>query len=90
MIIILDTDTKPRFEHDCESCQFLGAVELKGEQFDAYACFCGMEEDVSLIIRYGNSPEQNISGMICDGKIMGDIRVMAAAILWENKKNSKR
>ena len=52
---ILDT-TRPHWEHDCDSCVFLGGVVVNGERTDAYACIkTGENRNMdSVISRFGN------------------------------------
>lgn len=49
---------KPRYEHDCEDCVFLGHVDCDEiRPRDAYAC----RADGCLVLRYGDDPEKNTS-----------------------------
>ena len=47
----------PRYEHDCEVCQFLG----QHKQFDLY--YCSDAPGPMLIARYSNYPPSYISGL---------------------------
>lgn len=49
---------KPRFEHDCDGCVFLGRF---GEK-DVWLCAREGQQDYSLLLRYGNEPWEYSSG----------------------------
>lgn len=43
---------KPIYEHDCETCIYMGRVTMKKRKFDLY--YCGYREGRSTVIaRYG-------------------------------------
>lgn len=56
----LSASVEPRHKHDCDKCTFLGHVDCDGIQpRDAYVCV--EHEGDTLILRYGDIPEQNSS-----------------------------
>ena len=72
----------PVFEHDCDHCEFLGTIEVVHNAMivDLYACLHNKKAgpDGSIIARYGNKPEENIShpvfrGMICSKSIWAQV-----------------
>lgn len=64
---------KPVFKHDCDHCEFLGTIEIEHNAMivDLYACLHERREGPqgSIIARYGNAPDQNISHCVHRGMI---------------------
>jgi len=50
-------DNKPRYNHDCSDCKFLGQFK----EFDLY--FCDHRGPATVISRYGNEPSAYNSGL---------------------------
>jgi len=44
---------KPRFTHDCDSCRFLGIVDINDGRHDIYVCETSLLGP-TLIARFGN------------------------------------
>jgi hypothetical protein len=61
----------PRFQHDCEDCEYLGTLEVKGFDGplpqDFYKCPRGIE-GVTYVARYGDGGYESVSmsGIILD------------------------
>lgn len=63
---------KPRFEHDCSSCQFLGQFtyepprEMRERMVDLYYC-AGCEADMggTILVRDGDAPHEYGSMPVC-------------------------
>lgn len=72
-------NNEPLYVHDCDNCEWLGSVEIyqNAAQFDLYACIRDTPRGVrgSLLARYGNDPEQNISYPVYEGNT-------AATSIW--------
>ncbi len=54
---------KPRYEHDCEACRFVGQTVSEGIFYDLYACAPG-DVPVSYIARYGNEDDEYSSARV--------------------------
>lgn len=50
---LLDTEADPKFNHDCEVCEFQGRFN----EMDLYKC----GEDPTFVLRFGDNGEQYIS-----------------------------
>lgn len=58
-------NVKPRFQHNCEDCIFLGAVSLRGDHqgyYDLYYCNNG-PFGPTLLARYGDEGHEYASGL---------------------------
>jgi hypothetical protein len=44
---------KPRYEHDCDECRFVGQTVSEGVFYDLYVCV----EQGTYVARYGNEGE---------------------------------
>lgn len=58
-------EVKPRHQHDCSKCIFLGRFEPGGsdhEKYDLY--FCEKGPGPTVIARFGSEPSHNLSGLI--------------------------
>lgn len=77
-------EQKPRFEHDCTYCQWLGH---DGEA-DLYAC--GKIDDEgyyvvnTVIARFGNSPDDYSSGSTFAFTGPGHLQVAMARVIYQN------
>jgi hypothetical protein len=56
------TVEKPRFDHDCGTCIYLGETTVDGTTFDLYFCMKGPGK--TLIARYGNAGHEYLSGLL--------------------------
>jgi len=45
---------KPKFEHNCESCKFLG----RHKKYDVYLCDSGHQDMRTLLFRFGNKDSE--------------------------------
>lgn len=52
---------KPNFQHDCNTCQLLGRVIIKGIVWDLY--FCSTLTWPTLVARYSDGGSRYTSGM---------------------------
>ena len=57
----LDTESKPEFTHDCDTCKYIGRIsnselveEAGSSSFDVYRCSIEAGNGASYIARYGN------------------------------------
>ena len=53
--------SKPKYEHDCDACKFLGTYTHNDHIHDLY--FCGTHEDGTVIARFGHDGPEYRSGM---------------------------
>lgn len=57
-----DNKPKPHWEHDCNTCKYLGTItSAKGTMLDLYIHFDKEGDTFSTIQRYGNDPSDNAS-----------------------------
>lgn len=50
----MSTLTKPKYQHDCKACEFLGQVIQEGHTFDLYFCPTGGLIGPTLVYRHGD------------------------------------
>lgn len=78
---------KPTYTHDCDSCQFLGTVNVQERVTDLY--YCGKEP--TLIARYSSEGSDYASGL-CFGQnslvrlvrgeeMLGNVELMVAYVI---------
>lgn len=51
---------KPNFDHDCDSCTFLGCLHREGKTYDLYYCKRG---GPTVIARFGSEGPDYMSGL---------------------------
>lgn len=54
---LLDTETDPKFNHDCEVCEFQGRFN----EMDLYKCTQEVFQHPTFVLRFGDNGEQYIS-----------------------------
>jgi len=59
-------EQKPKYEHDCDDCVFLGSIQRLGETDDCYVC------SDTLLIRHSDEPSDNRARSIALARETGD------------------
>lgn len=53
-------NVRPKHQHDCTECRFLGSYYYKGETYDLY--YCSQNGNPTVVARYGKDGDY-LSGM---------------------------
>ena len=61
LLIAQDATAKPRYEHDCDKCQYLGRYsDEQYDEADLYYC----DREPTVIVRYADDGPSYSSGMV--------------------------